>query len=269
VRYGILADVHANLPALEAALNALAPRSIDRYIVAGDLVGYGPNPNECVEAVAALEPVCVVGNHDLMALGRLSDARCIQLGRDALRWTRSVLGSDAKAYLEALPLRAEAPGGVVVAHGTIDDPQEYTTNAREALVQLGHLERDRPAARVLVLGHTHRPLVVGSKTRREEQRTGRIDLDPDARYVVNVGGVGQARELRARARFGVLDLDAGALELHATRYDIASCRRALRKVGLSPRSCHLRPTPAGAARRALRVVRRAHRPSGRDPLPEK
>jgi len=269
MRYGILADVHANLPALEAARRTLEPASVDRYIVAGDLVGYGPSPNECVEQLAALDPICVVGNHDLMALGQLSDERCIQLGRDAMRWTRSVLASEAKSYLEALPLRAEAPGGVLVAHGTLDDPEEYTTNAAEALAQLDRMDIDRPGNRVLVLGHTHRPLVVGSKTKSEQQRPGRLDLDPNERYVVNAGGVGQARELRARARFGVLDLDANTLELHAIRYDVAACRRALRRVGLSPRSCHLRPSPGGAARRALRVVRRSRRPRAQTALPEK
>lgn len=252
MRYGILTDVHANLPALQAALRALAPAAVDRYIVAGDLVGYGPHPNECVEVLAGLDPVCVVGNHDLMAIGRLSDERCIPLGRAAMSWTRSVLGRDARQYLEALPLQAETQGGVVVAHGSLDDPEEYTTNAAEALAQLARLERGWPGRRLLVLGHTHRPLVVGSSARRAQLRgAGRLALHADERYVVNVGGVGQARELRVRARFGVLDLDSGVIELHAIRYDVAACRRALRRAGLSPRSCHLRPSAAGAARRVL------------------
>jgi len=262
MRYGLLADVHANLAALQAVLQQLAGASVDRYVVAGDIVGYGPNPNECVEAIAGLDPVCVAGNHDLMAIGLLSDERCIPLGRAAMRWTRSVLSTDARAYLEALPLRAQATGGVVVAHGSLDDPERYTTNATEALDQLAQLDRGYPGSRILVLGHTHRPLVVDSESRREQQqRRQRLELGATGRYVVNPGGVGQARELRCRARFGLLDLDAGTLELEAIRYNVTLCRRDLRNAGLSPRSCHLRPSAAGAARRALRGIRRARHAS--------
>lgn len=257
MRYGLLADVHGNLAALQPVLQRLAGASVDRYIVAGDLVGYGPNPNECVEAIAGLDPICVAGNHDLMAIGRLSDERCIPLGQAAMRWTRSVLGTDARAYLEALPPRAQAPGGVVVAHGTLEDPERYTTNATEALDQLAQLDREYPASRILVLGHTHRPLVVDSESRKEQRKRQRLELGATGRYVVNPGGVGQARELRCRARFGLLDLDAGTLELEAIRYNVASCQRDLRTAGLSPRSCHLQPSAAGAARRALRSIRPA------------
>jgi predicted phosphodiesterase len=261
MRYGLLADVHGNLAALQAVLQQLAGASVDRYVVAGDLVGYGPNPNECVEAISGLDPVCVAGNHDLMAIGLLSDERCIPLGQTAMRWTRSVLSANARAYLEALPARAEAPGGVVVAHGSLDDPERYTTNVQEAVDQLAQVERVYSCARILVLGHTHHPLVVGSGSEREQQRQERLALSVGERYVVNPGGVGQARELRCRARFGVLDLDSNTLELEAIRYNVASCRRDLRSAGLSPHSCHLRPSAAGAARRALRSIRWARHAS--------
>jgi hypothetical protein len=194
--------------------------------------------------------------HNLMAIGLLSDERCIPLGQTAMRWTRSVLSAKARAYLKALPSRAEAPGGLLVAHGSLDDIERYTTSVDEAVDQLAQVERDYSGARILVLGHTHRPLVVGSGSRREQQRQKHLALSVGERYVVNPGGVGQARELRCRARFGVLDLDSNTLELEATRYNVASCRRELRNAGLSPRSCHLRPSAAGAARRGLRSIRR-------------
>ena len=89
MRYGVLADIHGNLHALRAALGALGREGVDRYLIAGDLVGYGPNPNECVELVAGLDAVCVAGNHDLIALDRLSDERCPELARQSLRWTRT------------------------------------------------------------------------------------------------------------------------------------------------------------------------------------
>src|SRR5829696_2948685 len=133
-----MADIHANLPALEAAVAELRGLGAQRWVVAGDIVGYGPHPNECVEAVASLEPVAVAGNHDLIVLGRLPDTRCIELARASLRWTRGVLGADARAFLDALPLSQLTDDGVLVAHGSPTDPQEYVTTEAQAL---GHLAR--------------------------------------------------------------------------------------------------------------------------------
>jgi predicted phosphodiesterase len=156
VRYGVLADIHGNLHALRAVLSALGREGVDRYLIAGDLVGYGPHPNECVELVAGLDAVCIAGNHDLIALGRLSDDRCPELARRSLRWTRGVLADDARHFLNSLPLRATAPGGIVMAHGSLDDPQEYTRKPRQAAAQLSRLSQNGWDAHILLLGHTHR-----------------------------------------------------------------------------------------------------------------
>src|SRR3954452_20418268 len=125
MRYGVLADAHGNLDALRAVLRALEQHAVDGHLVVGDLVGYGPYPNECIAEVAALRASFVAGNHDLIALGQMSDNRCIELARNSLRWTREVLGADERAFLEALPRRAFVHGGTVLAHGALDGPQEY------------------------------------------------------------------------------------------------------------------------------------------------
>jgi membrane-associated phospholipid phosphatase len=129
VRYGVLADIHGNLHALRAVLGELDRAGVDRYLIAGDLVGYGPNPNECVEVVPGLDAICVAGNHDLIAIERLSDEHSAPLARQSLRWTRGVLTDDARAFLASLPLRARAPGGIVIAHGWLDDGAASSTHA--------------------------------------------------------------------------------------------------------------------------------------------
>ena len=138
MRYAVLADIHGNLHALDAVLAALKDAEVDGYLVAGDLVGYGPFPNECVERVAELDAACVAGNHDLIVLGQLSDERCIPLARTSLAWTRDVLRDDARAYLERLP-RVVDTGRVVMTHGSLDDPSEYTRTPEQAVTQLGRL----------------------------------------------------------------------------------------------------------------------------------
>ena len=254
MRYGVIADVHGNLDALRAVLRALDRDGVDGYLVAGDLVGYGPYPNECVSTVAELPATCVAGNHDLIALGILSDRRCIELARRSLSWTQQILGAAERAFLAALPRVATVDGGVVLTHGSLDDPAEYTTTSRQALAQLARIE-DRDGARVLVLGHTHRPLAFGRRSGWLRTR-GSTALPPGDAVLVNPGAVGQSRELRIRARFAVLDLDAREARFSAIPYDVDACRAALRRAGLSPRSCWLPPPLPRAAARAVRSAAR-------------
>jgi predicted phosphodiesterase len=254
VRYGVLADIHGNLPALEEALARLRRLGVDRYLVAGDLVGYGPFPNECVAAVAELGGTTVAGNHDLIALGRLSDERCIPLARRSLAWTREVLSDDSKAYLDGLPLRAEADG-VVLAHGSLDDPAEYTLRAEQAAAQLARLEREAPNTRVLVLAHTHRRWISNGSSDGRPRRAAVLQLGTSPRWVINPGAVGQSRELEVRASFAILDLEALTATFEAVPYDTRRVRDELRRNGLDPRSYHLRPSPVRRARRLMRKLR--------------
>jgi predicted phosphodiesterase len=255
MRYAVIADVHGNLHALDAALAQIRRIGVDAHLVAGDLVGYGPFPNECVELVAELGATCVAGNHDLMALGRLGDERCIPLARRSLAWTRRVLRDDARAFLAALPARAEVEGGVVMAHGTLDHAWEYTARPDQAQAQLARLQEEHRGAGVLLLGHTHRRLACGVAGRALQPLSDRELRLPDP-VLLNPGAVGQARELRVRARFLVLDTDRRTAAFHEVRYDTAACRAALRRNGLAPGSYHLLPTPGGAGRRILRHARR-------------
>jgi putative phosphoesterase len=236
MKVGVLADVHANLPALEAALSALRERGAEAWICAGDLVGYGPHPNECVARVAELGATCVAGNHDLIALGRLPPDRCIALARRTLEWTRAVLSADARTYLEGLPVTAEL-GGVLVAHGSLDDPEEYVARRSRALAELARAPRE---ARALVLGHTHRTLVA---------------VAGDGRLVLNPGAVGQSRDLLVRARCAVLDTEWLRVERLSLRYDADRTRSDLVRAGLPPAAVHLRPSLPRSLARAVRARR--------------
>lgn len=254
MRLGLISDVHGNLHALEAAIAALRREGVDRFVCAGDLVGYGPFPNECVERVAGLDAVTVVGNHDLIALGRLSDERCIPLARNSLRWTRDVLRDDSRRYLAALPLRIEIGLEVVMAHGSLDDPQEYVVQPLQAAGQLQRLVAEFPTARHLILGHTHRArahTVSGDLLDLQAP----VFLGAGGPTLINPGSVGQSRERAALARCAVLDLEAGRATFMSATYDASACRAALRGLGLPAGSCHLAPSLlAGCAGRMRRIA---------------
>ena len=257
MRYGVIADVHGNLPALAAAVERLEAEEVDAYLVAGDLVGYGPFPNECVSVVSSLRgAVCVAGNHDLIALGRLGDDRCIRLARETLAWTARGLSAAARDFLDTLPVDARAPGGVVVSHGAPGDPQEYVrteSRARQLLAALGDSES------VLVLGHTHEALLAGEELPLVTPAPGLLrGFTFDGRVLVNPGSVGQSRSRDARARFALLDVERGAVQFIAVEYDVEATRRALRDRGLPENACHLPPRSLArrAAGRAARAVLR-------------
>jgi predicted phosphodiesterase len=249
-RLGVVSDIHANLHALDAALAFLDTQELDAYLCAGDLVGYGPFPNECVRRVLDLPVTCIAGNHDLIVLGELSDERCIPLARNSLSWTRSVLEDDARERLAALPLAASAYG-VALHHGAPGDPQRYVVTDDEAFAAL-----DDAGAPILVIGHTHRPMAIGrrrgSLLRGE---TGSVPLEPDEPVLLNPGAIGQSRSRDPRARVMVLDLEQRVATFHALDYDVAACRQALRERALPPDSCHVPRSRirevAGALRRRL------------------
>ena len=254
MRYGVIADVHGNLHALEAVLAALDRAGVDRIACAGDLVGYGPRPNECVARIASLSPapVVVAGNHDLMAVGRLSASRLGSLPRTTLEWTQGVLDRDSRAYLEALPPSAATEDGVVAAHGSLDDPAEYVFDCGAGMVQLSLLADRHPAARALLLGHTHRPLACAAGGGFLPP-WGELELAAGGGgpWLLNAGSVGQSRERLPLARGLVLDLAGGLASFVAVGYDVRATRRELRAAGLPAHACHLAPGRAARLRRRL------------------
>jgi predicted phosphodiesterase len=261
VRYGVLADVHANLAALEAVLRLLDRAGVDRLVCLGDLVGYGPQPDAVVERLAELRVLCVAGNHDLMAVGALPLDRAAPLARRTLAWTSRVLDRDTRAFLERLPRVASPVGGVVLAHGSLEDPERYVRTPQEAVEQLGRLAREQPRAELLLLGHTHVAAAVGERAGRVlHGGTGEVTLPRGERALLNPGSVGQSRRFSAAARALVLDTSARTASFEAVGYDTRAARRALRAEGLPRGALHRNPyAPRAlarrAARRAIRVVR--------------
>jgi diadenosine tetraphosphatase ApaH/serine/threonine PP2A family protein phosphatase len=265
MRFAVIADVHANLHALEAALGFLSDQDVDAYLCAGDLVGYGPFPNECVRRVRDLPGRCVAGNHDLIVVGRRSDERCVPLAQTSLRWTRTVLDPEARAFLAALPLGA-SEDGVALRHGSVVDPEEYVLTEDRAASSLRDIRRIAPGTEILILGHTHRPMAFGEQAGwLLRETTGAVSIPPGQAMVLNPGAVGQSRSRDDRTRLAVLDTTAREVTFHAVPYDVEACRRALQDRGLPPQSCHVPRSRWDGIGPALwrRVRRLARRPRHR------
>jgi predicted phosphodiesterase len=262
MRYGIIADVHANAYALRTALDRLTALGVDAWLCAGDLVGYGPQPNECVELVAERAAHCVAGNHELLVLGRLDLRQAGRLARETTPWTRSALRPDSLAYLAALPGVLRLPD-VTLAHGSTADPTTYVREPEQARRELDGLDHAGASARTLVLGHTHRPWLFGAATGTVPAPPGGpVALPPDDRLLVNPGSVGQSRQAERAplARFAWLDTLRRQARFFAEPYDVPAAVAALRRHGL-PRAClHVRPGRWRAVpRHAATLLRGARR----------
>jgi diadenosine tetraphosphatase ApaH/serine/threonine PP2A family protein phosphatase len=227
VRYLVISDIHANLPALEAVLADAPP--YDAVWCLGDLVGYGPDPNECIERVRELSCTCLAGNHDWAALGRLNLNGFNPHARRASAWTQDVLSPESRDYLSDLPPRAELDG-VTVAHASPREPiWEYVLDTHVALENFDHF-----STRLCLVGHSHVPLRFVLDHDRQRcsvtvaEEGHQVVLDA-RRVILNPGSVGQPRDGDPRASFAILDTDAGTWKLHRVAYPIKTVQKRMRR----------------------------------------
>ena len=213
MRLAILADVHSNLPALEAVLRDVDSLSPSGIWVAGDLIGYNPWPNEVLQILRDRQTKAIRGNHDRAALGE-DPFRFNELAATAMRWTRIQLTPGNVGYLKEMEdrTRAELPeGAVAMYHGSPRDDDEYVFPwaADESLVK-------KAGAPFVILGHTHLPMALSF-------RSG---------LLVNPGSVGQPRDRDPRAAWGLLDLTRRTFQVRRVAYDIDAVAAAIRRAGL-------------------------------------
>jgi predicted phosphodiesterase len=244
MRWAFLADVHGNLEALRAVLRDLGDWPDHRLICAGDLVGYGPDPQPCLELLGEREATCVAGNHEDMVLGRLDFGRCVYAGILAAIWTREHLARWALERLAALPMVARPSPELVVYHAAPDDVQHYVTNAKAAEPTLARASQTFPGAELLVSGHTHfaafhrggGPFRLASAGTAEPVTAGRLHL-------VNPGSVGQPRDGIPVARYARYDSTTRVVSWRAVAYDSTPTVAKLRKLRLVARVCYSFPQP--------------------------
>jgi predicted phosphodiesterase len=230
MRFGVISDIHGNLVALEAVLADMG--DVDQLWCLGDVVGYGPQPNECMELLLDSDHVAVMGNHDAAAVGLIPARSFNGEARRALEWTARRLTKEHKAYLKGLPERLEH-NQVLLVHGSPLDPVwEYITTREQASDALA-----ASSSPYVFVGHTHLAAVY------VEDADGRVLAaapTPDTelplgerKALVNPGSVGQPRDGDARAAYAVVDSEEPRVEFHRVEYDIPEAQRRMRAAGAS------------------------------------
>lgn len=229
----IISDIHANLTALEAVLSDAG--NVDAVWCLGDLVGYGPDPNECVERIRNLPNlVCLIGNHDAAAAKSIEIASFNDEARLAVLWTQSVLSQSNLEYLQGLEPE-KTLDSVTLAHGSPRQPiWEYLLDTRTASENFEFF--DTPYCFV---GHSHLPVIFQIQDDQEKaelfipKQENPLEMTP--RAILNPGSVGQPRDRDPRASYAIYDSDAQTWTNQRVSYDITSVQMRMRAKDLPQR----------------------------------
>jgi predicted phosphodiesterase len=234
VRYLILSDIHANMDALDQVLEHASGRW-DRVLVLGDLVGYGAEPNAAIDRVRELSPDAVIrGNHDKAACGIDDGSQFNNVARAAALWTGAQLTPENMTYVRELPMGpVEIDSLTEICHGAPFDEDHYIFDGGDA-----HLAFETATHPLCLFGHTHLPaifrLVDGTLYggAPDGEAEIRVPLQRGARYLINVGSIGQPRDGDPRAAYGVLDAEAREVTLVRVPYPVNQAQEKILAAGL-------------------------------------
>ncbi len=232
MRYAIVADIHSNLAAFKSVLADIEMRGgADEIWCLGDVVGYGPDPHQCLELLRQYRRLCVAGNHDWAAIGKVNTSFFNPEAASACHWTSGQLTAGDVSYLDSLPLKVEREGFTLV-HGSPRDPiWEYVALAGIAQQNFSHF-----TTQYCLVGHSHVPAVFGYNMygaciAGSFPGDGVLKL-ADSRYIINPGGVGQPRDGDPRASYAIYDSEERAVAHYRVSYDIGETQSRMLKRGL-------------------------------------
>jgi len=231
MKYAIIADIHANLEALQVVLKDAKEQNCTHYACLGDVVGYNANPKECLDIIRDMGMPCIKGNHDEYCSNEGNMDGFNPYAAEAVSWTRRQLSPEDRKWLRELKyLRLVASFSIV--HATLDGPQRwgYVFDRLAAAASFTYQNTN-----VCFFGHTHVPVAFIRDSVVRGGTYSKFKVEPGRKYFVNVGAVGQPRDGNPKAGYVVYDLDEGTIELRRLDYDIPGAQAKIIKAGLPPR----------------------------------
>jgi predicted phosphodiesterase len=230
MRFALVSDIHANRQAWESTLLDIRSLKIDQIICLGDIVGYGPCPAQVLESVHANVHHLVLGNHDAVVCHKLDDSLFNDTAQEIIRWTRERLNRDAVRFLRTLPLSLVG-NGYRCSHGDLAEPAafNYVIEPNDAMASWKKVGEP-----LLFIGHTHQPrlFLLGRSGTPHNVEPQDFQLEPEKRYIVNVGSVGQPRDSDARASYCVYDTETQSIFFRRIPFDLDAYRRDVEEAGI-------------------------------------
>jgi predicted phosphodiesterase len=229
MKIAVLSDIHANLEALDAVFEYIDACGCDRIICLGDVVGYGPDPNACIERLRRRADRVVLGNHDHAALGLTDPLTFNDFARQAIEWTSTVLSDSSQDFLWQLPAIWQEQACRYV-HASPYEPLEWNYITSRALAALAFSHFDEP---LCFIGHSHVPLVFALRQDRVVRLFDTaVALEPQSRYIINVGSLGQPRDGNPQAAVGIWRPGGRIYELCRLDYDFKTTQEKMRVLHL-------------------------------------
>ena len=231
MKYAIIADIHANLEALDVVLKDAKAQECTHHCCLGDVVGYNANPKECLEIIREMNLPCVKGNHDEYCSLESNLEGFNPHAAEAIQWSRNQLTEDDREWLRNLKyIRMVASFSVV--HATLDGPQRwgYVFDRLAAAASFTYQNTS-----VCFFGHTHVPVAFIRDTVVRGGTYSKFKIEPGRKYFINVGSVGQSRDGVPKATYVIYNMDEGTVELRRLDYDIAKTQAKIRAAGLPER----------------------------------
>jgi diadenosine tetraphosphatase ApaH/serine/threonine PP2A family protein phosphatase len=230
MKAAVISDIHSNLEALQAVIKDIKKRRIKRIFCLGDLVGYGANPNECIEICVTEAKKMVAGNHDWALLGKANIAAFNPVAAEAIEWTRNVVTKANLKKLGRLDLVKNIEN-IMLVHASPQNPEEwgYVFSLDEAKHQFEFFQNQ-----VCFVGHTHVPSVVFQDANgyADYIRDNPFPLIENRRYIINTGSIGQPRDLDPRASYAIYDGNRKLVEIVRLDYNIPLAQQKIIDAGL-------------------------------------
>lgn len=230
MNYAIISDIHGNLAALQRVLARINELECDRIICLGDVVGYGPFPNECCDIIQKHANICIIGNHDHAAVGATSTEYFNKFAKSALFWTSHELTPDNKNFLKALPEIASEEDLLFVHASPVEPLQwNYILSLYDAEDNFKAFEQQS-----CFIGHSHVPVIFSYEDGEFPtcEPGPQIKLYDGFRYIINVGSVGQPRDKNPKASFGVYDSESKRFRFERVSYNVQETQEAMREKNL-------------------------------------
>jgi diadenosine tetraphosphatase ApaH/serine/threonine PP2A family protein phosphatase len=225
MKIAILSDIHGNEEALKAVLDYIDVKKIEEVYCLGDIVGYGPSPNECVKLIRERCEMVLMGNHDYAAIGQANIEYFNDFAKMSTYWTINHLTEENKAYLGSLPF-SHQNDEMVMVHSSPTNPSHwyYILSQYDAKIEMQAFNQP-----VCFIGHSHVPVIFSKK---EMIRQSRCPLEQNNRYIVNVGSVGQPRDGNSKACFVIYDTVERIVRYTRVEYDIKMTYKKIIEAGL-------------------------------------